>query len=160
ALARPAGSGAAVEALADQGVRSRLADLGIEVHPRDQAKHFSVLRSSRLPKKGRCELIREDERIKPAARRRMARAAAWPITSTEPRRRSGRRGSVRYRGALILGAVSFAEVGGCFLRGPQGSMRVFREDVVAGLDSFVTGIARVHYLFVGERFEVFTKIRV
>src|SRR6516164_4192120 len=61
---------------------------------------------------------------------------------------------------LVLGAISFAEVGGCFMRAPQGSRRVFREDVVASLDSFVTGIARVHYLFVGERFEVFTKIRV
>src|SRR5262245_14429162 len=37
---------------------------------------------------------------------------------------------------------------------------VFREDVVPALDSLVTGIARVHRLFVGERFEVFTKIRV
>src|SRR5262245_61442293 len=61
---------------------------------------------------------------------------------------------------LNLGAISFAEVGGCFMRAPQRSRRVFREDVVAGLDSFVTGVARVHYLFVGERFEVFTKIRV
>src|SRR6516165_10270582 len=46
------------------------------------------------------------------------------------------------------------------MRAPQRSRRVFREDVVAGLDSFVTGKARVHYLFVGERLEVFTKIRV
>src|SRR6516225_1142236 len=43
---------------------------------------------------------------------------------------------------------------------PQGSRRVFREDVVAGLNSDVTGIARVHCLFVGKRFEVFIKIRV
>jgi hypothetical protein len=33
-----------------------------------------------------------------AARAVAARTAGWPIASTKPRRRSGRRGSVRYRG--------------------------------------------------------------
>ena len=37
--------------------------------------------------------------------------------------------------------VAFAEVGGCFMRAPKRSRRVFREDVVAGLDSFVAGKA-------------------
>jgi hypothetical protein len=37
----------------------------------------------------------------------------------------------------------------CFMRARQRSRRVLREDVVASLDSFVTGKARVHYLFVG-----------
>jgi hypothetical protein len=43
-----------------------------------------------------------------------------------------------------IGAISFAEVGGSFMRAPQRSRRVFREDVIAGLDGFVTGIAIVH----------------
>src|SRR5262245_55073501 len=91
------------------------------------------------------------------------------VTECHSGRPALRTGSSRTRRELVGRSVRFPKfTGGSGASARESrahrpcseSRRVFREDIVAGLDSFVTDKARVHCLFVGERLEVFTKIRV